>query len=104
MQAGSANRELLDLLVAFLPQRFPGHFQLDGTRLTNAATGDTWDLADDSADPLDVAAQLVQVSLCAPPAKPASAPSARSRLSKVKRLFILPSKPPPLLHRRAHEP
>ena len=37
MQAGSANRELLDLLVAFLPQRFPGHFQLDGTRLSKCS-------------------------------------------------------------------
>ena len=73
MQAGSANRELLDLLVAYLPQRFPGHFQLDGGRLTNAATGDVWDLADDSADPLDVAAQLVQVSLCST-RQPATAP------------------------------
>ena len=63
LQADGANREMLELLAAFLPKRFPDRFSMEGTVLTNHALGDSWDLADKSLDPLEVSAQLVQVCL-----------------------------------------
>lgn len=64
-QAEDANREMLELLADFLPKRFPDRFSMDGTVLINHALSDRWDLADKSLNPLDVSAQLVQVSsLC----------------------------------------
>lgn len=60
-QAEEANAELLELLADFLPQRFPDLFTRDGDALINHATGDVWDLADKSLDPLEVSALLVQV-------------------------------------------
>ena len=63
LQADEANREMLELLAAFLPKRFPDRFSMEGTVLTNHALGDSWDLADKSLDPLEVSAQLVQVCL-----------------------------------------
>lgn len=63
MQAEDANMEMLELLADFLPKRFPDRFSMDGTVLTNHSLGDSWDLADKSLDPLEVSAQLVQVSL-----------------------------------------
>ena len=53
---------MLELLADFLPKRFPDRFSMEGTVLTNHALGDSWDLADKSLDPLEVSAQLVQVS------------------------------------------
>ena len=61
LQAEEANREMLELLADFLPKRFPDRFSMEGTVLTNHALGDAWDLADESLDPLEVSAQLVQV-------------------------------------------
>jgi hypothetical protein len=60
-QAEEANAEMLELLADFLPQRFPDLFTRDGDALINHATGDVWDLADKSLDPLEVSALLVQV-------------------------------------------
>ena len=62
VQADDANMEMLELLADFLPKRYPDRFSMEGTVLTNHALGDQWDLADKSLDPLEVSAQLVQVS------------------------------------------
>ena len=56
---------MLELLADFLPQRFPDLFTRDGDALINHATGDVWDLADKSLDPLEVSALLVQVRAAA---------------------------------------
>lgn len=62
--AEDACAEMLELLADFLPKRFPNRFALAGTVLTNKATGERFDLSDQSLDPLDVSARLVQEDLC----------------------------------------
>jgi len=59
-----ARQAVLDRLAAYLPERFPAWFAREGTSLHNRLTGETWDLAALPADPLIVAAQLVQEDLC----------------------------------------
>lgn len=54
---------MLELLADFLPKRFPDRFTKDGNVLINHSTGDVWNLADPSLDPLEVSALLVQVTL-----------------------------------------
>ena len=61
LQSEAANAELLELLVDFLPRRFPDRFTRDGNAFINHASGDVWDLSDPSLDPLEVSSQLVQV-------------------------------------------
>lgn len=60
-----ARREVLALLGAHLPARYPRWFRLgtDG-RLHNLLTGERWSLARPERDPLEVAARLVQEDLC----------------------------------------
>ncbi|KAK9904897.1 hypothetical protein WJX75_005075 [Coccomyxa subellipsoidea] len=62
--ADAANAEMLELLADFLPKRFPDRFTKDGNVLINHSTGDVWNLADPSLDPLEVSALLVQEDLC----------------------------------------
>lgn len=52
---------MLELLAAFLPKRYPDRFTKDGDVLINHSTGDVWNLADPSLDPLEVSSLLVQV-------------------------------------------
>jgi hypothetical protein len=59
----AARREALDRLAAYLPERFPAWFTRDGALLHNRLTDETWDLASLPADPLVVAARLVQEDL-----------------------------------------
>jgi hypothetical protein len=60
----AARRAVLDRLAAYLPERFPAWFARDGARLHNRLTGETWDLEALPADPLVIAARLVQEDLC----------------------------------------
>jgi hypothetical protein len=60
----AARRDVLDLLADYLPARFPAWFTRSGALLHNRLTGETWDLAALPADPLAVAARLVQEDLC----------------------------------------
>jgi hypothetical protein len=64
--AGSeaARQAVLDRLAEYLPERFPAWVAREDSRLHNRLTGETWDLAALTADPLVVAAQLVQEDLC----------------------------------------
>jgi hypothetical protein len=62
--SAAARRAVLDRLAAYLPARFPDHFTRDGARLDNRLTGESWDLSALQADPLEVAARLVQEDLC----------------------------------------
>ncbi len=62
--SGAARAEVLALLAAHLPQRFPAWFRRDGEVLHNALTGEDWDLAAPPCDPLELAGRLVQEDLC----------------------------------------
>ncbi len=56
--------EVLDVLAALLPRRYPGWFTRDGAALRNHLTGEDWDLAAPAHDPLELAGRLVQEDLC----------------------------------------
>jgi hypothetical protein len=60
----AARAEVLALLGALLPARFPRWFSRDGTHLHNHLTGETWNLADPGIDRLEAAGRLVQEDLC----------------------------------------
>ncbi len=59
-----ARAEVLALLAAHLPARFPAWFRREGGRLRNGLTGEEWDLDAPGCDPLELAARLVQEDLC----------------------------------------
>jgi Haem-dependent oxidative N-demethylase, alpha subunit-like len=59
-----ARQETLDLLAAHLPARFPEGFARIGPVLHNRLTGEAWDLAHPTLDPLELAGRLVQEDLC----------------------------------------
>lgn len=59
-----ARAEVLALLAAHLPARFPAWFRREGGRLRNELTGEEWDLDAPGCDPLELAARLVQEDLC----------------------------------------
>ena len=61
-RAGSS--EVLDLLLAHLPTRFPALYRRVGTQLDNLLTGQCWNLTDATLHPLDLAGRLVQEDLC----------------------------------------
>lgn len=61
-QASSA--EVLDLLLAHLPARFPHVYRRAGARFDNLATGQCWNLAQSTLHPLDLSGRLVQEDLC----------------------------------------
>lgn len=62
--AEAANREMLELLAEFLPQRYPDRFSRINSLLINHSTQEEWDLNDPNLDPLEVSALLVQEDLC----------------------------------------
>ena len=65
-QADEANREMLDLLVDYLPRRYPDRFHLTETNeFINVATGDVFNLDDPNLDSLETVALLIQVGPCA---------------------------------------
>lgn len=57
-------QEALDLLVTHLLEHFPQHYQREGDRLHNLATGRTGHLSDFQVAPLDLAGRLVQEDFC----------------------------------------
>ena len=60
MQAAEVNKELLELLCAYLPRHYPDRFSLQGSLFTNHALGQSWDVSDPSLDPLEVSTLNVQ--------------------------------------------
>lgn len=60
-EATEANWEVLDMLAAFLPVRFPTMFRRDGSMLHNLLTGESFNITDKSLDPLEVSSRLIQV-------------------------------------------
>jgi hypothetical protein len=59
-----ARQAVLDRLAVHLPERFPAWFAREGAMLHNLLTNEMWNLEALPADPLVVAAQLVQEDLC----------------------------------------
>jgi hypothetical protein len=59
-----ARAEILDMLVAHLPRRYPAWFQRDGNVLHNRLTGESWDVAHPAQDKLELAGRLVQEDWC----------------------------------------
>lgn len=60
----AAQHEVLELLLAHLPQRFPGLFAWADGAIANRATGEIWPIDDFAQTPLDLAGRLVQEDLC----------------------------------------
>ncbi|MGF2075692.1 heme-dependent oxidative N-demethylase subunit alpha family protein, partial [Enterococcus casseliflavus] len=63
-EAAEGSAEVLELLSAHLPARFPRLFRRDGTRLRQLVTRQSWDLSQNVLHPLDLAGRLVQEDLC----------------------------------------
>ncbi|MBD3880427.1 DUF3445 domain-containing protein [Phormidium tenue FACHB-886] len=59
-----AQQEVLDLLLAHLPERFPDYYRRQGNFIHNLLTEQVWDISDFAANPLDLAGRLVQEDLC----------------------------------------
>ncbi|MBM3222751.1 MAG: DUF3445 domain-containing protein [Candidatus Tectomicrobia bacterium] len=62
--AAASSAEVLALLAAHLPERFPTFYRRDGAWLEYLATGQRWPLAAGPLHPLDIAGRLVQEDLC----------------------------------------
>lgn len=69
----AGQREVLDLLLDYLPERFPQYYQRRGDlsgaearsdRIENLLMQQCWNMSDFEAKPLDLAARLVQEDLC----------------------------------------
>lgn len=60
----AARAETLTAVAANLTQHAPHWFARDGNALRNKLTGEVWDLAAPSCDPLELAGRLVQEDLC----------------------------------------
>ena len=63
-EAFDGSAEVLELIVAHLPARFPTLFKQEGNLLHNLATQQAWDFTQQSLHPLDLAGRLVQEDLC----------------------------------------
>jgi dimethylamine monooxygenase subunit A len=63
-ESAAGQRELLDLLLEHLPQRFPEHYRRQGSRIENRATGEHFALDAFDHAPLELAGRLVQEDLC----------------------------------------
>lgn len=60
----AAQQELLEMLLEYLPQRFPEHYQQRGMAIANLKTGENWNPQDFAALPIDLASRLVQEDFC----------------------------------------
>jgi len=57
-------REVLELLLAHLPEIYPQVYVRTGNRFVNRATNETWNLTETRLHPLELAGRLVQEDLC----------------------------------------
>ena len=60
----AARADVLAMLAALLPRRYPAWFSADNGTVRNHLTGETWSLTDPAHDPLELAGRLVQEDLC----------------------------------------
>jgi len=63
-EAAEGSAEVLELLAAHLPTRFPQLFRREGSLLHHLVTRQSWDLSQNVLHPLDLAGRLVQEDLC----------------------------------------
>lgn len=63
-EALAGSTEVLELLVAHLPTRFPTLYRGEGDLLCNLVTGQRWNMSQHVLHPLDLAGRLVQEDLC----------------------------------------
>jgi hypothetical protein len=63
-ESAAGQRELLDLLLEHLPQRFPEHYRRQGGRIENRITGEHFPIEAFDDAPLELAGRLVQEDLC----------------------------------------
>lgn len=63
-EALAGSLEVLELLVAHLPVRFPTLYRNEGDLLCNLVTRQRWNLSPQVLHPLDLAGRLVQEDLC----------------------------------------
>jgi dimethylamine monooxygenase subunit A len=63
-EALAGSMEVLDLLAAHLPARFPILYRSEGDLLYNLVTSQRWNLSQQVLHPLDLAGRLVQEDLC----------------------------------------
>jgi dimethylamine monooxygenase subunit A len=60
----AAQQELLEMLLAYLPEHYPDHFRYQNNQITNLKTNQIWHLEDFATIPIDLAGRLVQDDLC----------------------------------------
>jgi hypothetical protein len=60
----SAQTEVLNLLLDYLPERFPNYYQRQGKQIKILLTQQIWNIEDFEINPLDLAGRLVQEDLC----------------------------------------
>ena len=63
-KALAGSEEILELLVAHLPSRFPTLYRREDNLFYNLVTHQCWDLSQQVLHPLDLAGRLVQEDLC----------------------------------------
>lgn len=63
-EAAESSQEVLELLVAHLPVRFPALYQRMGDRIANCAVQRSWSIRSSDLHALDIAGRLVQEDLC----------------------------------------
>jgi dimethylamine monooxygenase subunit A len=63
-ESAPGQRELLQLLLDHLPERFPEHYRRTGGRIENRTTGEGFEIAAWEDAPLELAGRLVQEDLC----------------------------------------
>ncbi|OKH26769.1 hypothetical protein NIES593_01610 [Hydrococcus rivularis NIES-593] len=59
-----SQKEVLNLLLDYLPKHFPSHYQRQGDRIESLLVQQSWNVADFETNPLDLAGRLVQEDLC----------------------------------------
>ncbi|MGH6899684.1 MAG: heme-dependent oxidative N-demethylase family protein [Geminicoccaceae bacterium] len=63
-ESRAGQRELLELLLDHLPERFPEHYRRRDGRIENRATGESFEIEAWAGAPLELAGRLVQEDLC----------------------------------------
>jgi hypothetical protein len=63
-QAEESSAEALELLIEYLPVRFPALYRREGDLFHNLVTGQMWSISQRRLHPLDLAGRLVQEDLC----------------------------------------
>ena len=63
-EAANSSAEVLDLLISYLPERFPTLYRRVGDQIENRVTRQRWHVTQHGLHPLDLAGRLVQEDLC----------------------------------------